>query len=135
MKLSLIGTVVWLHKFNWYTQFFYLSHNILDFARPTSVHSLTSYDPGLKNGSLHSPGDQPGRRKQIQPVSQNLITLASSRSLASSTATMQLPEPLLDLNLVLELEGDLELKHTSPEGKSSTLNLDPEGFASMLYTE
>ena len=74
-------------------------------------------------------------------MSQNLITLASNRSLASSTAAILLPEPLLDLehpldpDLVWDLEGDLELKHSSSEGKVSSLNLDPEGSASMLYTE
>ena len=52
---------------------------------------------------------------------------------------MLLPQPLLDLerpldpDLVLKL--NLELKHTSPEGKASTLNLDPKVSASMLYTE
>ena len=69
-------------------------------------------------------------------MSQNLITLASNRSLASSTATNQLPEPPLDLDLVLELEGDPELKHTSLEEEVNSLNLDPEGLpASILYTE
>ena len=49
---------------------------------------------------------------------------------------MQLPEPPLDLDLVLELEGDLELKHTTPEEEVNSLNLDPEGPpASTLYTE
>ena len=75
-------------------------------------------------------------------MSQNLITLASNRSLASSTAATLLPEPLLDLerpldlDLVLDLEGDLDLKHSSSEEEVSSLNLDPEGLsASILYTE
>ena len=68
-----------------------------------------------------------------------MITIAPNRSLAFSTAAKLLPEPLLDMerpldpDLVLEL--DLELKHTSPERKSSTLNLNHKGSASMLYTE
>ena len=69
-------------------------------------------------------------------MSQNLITLASNRSLASSTATKQLPEPPLDLDLVLELDRDPELKHTSTEEEVNSLNLDPEGLpVSILYTE
>ena len=75
-------------------------------------------------------------------MSQNLITLASNRSLASSTAATLLPEPLLDLehpldlDLVLDLEEDLDLKHSSSEEEVSSLNPDPEGSsASMLYTE
>ena len=49
---------------------------------------------------------------------------------------MQLPQPPLDLDLFLELEGDPELKHTTPEEKVNSLNLDPEGRpASILYTE
>ena len=49
---------------------------------------------------------------------------------------MQLPEPPLDLDLVLELEGDLDLKHTSSEEEVNSLNLDSEGSsASILYTE
>ena len=75
-------------------------------------------------------------------MSQNLITLASNRSLASSTAATLLPEPLLDLerpldlDLVLDLEGDLDLKHSSSEEEVSSLNTYPEGSSmSMLYTE
>ena len=75
-------------------------------------------------------------------MSQNLITLASNRSLGSSTAATLLPEPLLDLerpldlDLVLGLEGDLDLKHSSSEEEDSSLNLDPEGSsASMLHIE
>ena len=73
-------------------------------------------------------------------MSQNLITLVSNRSLASSTAATLLPEPPLDLehpldlDLVLGLEGDPV--HSSSEEEDSSLNLDPEGSStSMLYTE
>ena len=73
---------------------------------------------------------------------ENLVTSASHRSLASSTAATLLPEPLLDLkrpldlDLVLDLGGDLDLKHSSSEEEVSSLNPDPEGSsASMLYTE
>ena len=69
-------------------------------------------------------------------MSQNLIIIAPNRSLTSSTAAKLLPEPLLDMERPLDLdlvpELDLKLRHISPEG---TLNLDPEGSKSMLYTE
>ena len=74
-------------------------------------------------------------------MSQNLNTLALNRNLASSTAATLLPEPLLDLkrpvdlDLVLGLEGDLDLKHSSSVEEDSSLNLDPKGSAPMLYTE
>ena len=45
---------------------------------------------------------------------------------------MQLPEPPLDLDLVLELEGDLELKHPSSEEEVNSLNLDPEGSSAPM---
>ena len=80
--------------------------------------------------------------------------LASNRSFASSTAASLLPEPLLDLerpldlDLVLDLEGDLDRLlllpegdldrdlECSPEEELSSLNLDPVSSpSSILYTE
>ena len=64
-------------------------------------------------------------------VSQNLITLAFNRSLASSTAATLLPEPLLDLecpldlDLVLHLKGDPDRKHSFSEEEVSSLYPDP----------
>ena len=80
--------------------------------------------------------------------------LASSRSFASSTAASLPPKPLLDmehlldLDLVLDLEGDLEQLLLLPEGdldqdlecspaeELNFLNLDPVSSpSSILYTE